>query len=117
MTCTVKSVCDQMAAETDREILLCYYNKLVDNINTMGYTNYTEDDEACTRTLAAKISSQIQNELGAIKSNDMHHEMTNLITTVTDSDVVTRMKRARAIMWFILMCVFLLIVVYLWNFK
>lgn len=127
MTCTGKSVCDQMAAETDRDILLCYYNKLVENINGCNASN-------STRTLAAKIGADIQNGLRQ-KSPEMHQDMSTLVenfqddtlqmyqdmlnldTTVEDSNVVSNMKRAHAIFWFIFACIVLLIVIYLWNFK
>ena len=116
MTCTVKSVCDEMAAESDREILLCYYNKLIDNINSTGYTNKTENDETCARTIAAKINAEIQNGLGNA-SVDMHRDMFDLITTVEDTNVVSNMKRSHALLWLILMVFLLSIVIYLWNFK
>jgi len=116
MTCTVKSVCDEMAEESDRDILLCYYNKLVENINSSGYTNLTEDDEACSRTLLAKLSADIQNGLDQ-GSSEMRQDMTDLVTTVADSSVVYNMERAKAIFWLILACIVLVVVIYLWNFK
>lgn len=136
MTCTVKSVCDQMAEETDRDILLCYYNKLVENINSGG-SNKTSNDETCARTLAAKISADIQNGLGQKNSTEMYKDMTNLVenfqdevglpmdlqdinnlvTSEEDSNVLSNMKRSHAIFWLIFMCFVLSIVIYLWNFK
>jgi hypothetical protein len=117
MTCTLKSVCDQMASETDRDILLCYYNKLADNLKTVGYTNKTENDEACKRTLAAKMLANLQTGLDQKTSMEMHADMMNLVTTEEDSSVLSNMKRSHALFWLILMCIVLLIVIYLWNFK
>ena len=116
MTCTVKSVCDEMAAETDREIFMCDYNTLIENVNAGGH-NKTEDDEACVRTLAAKFNADIQNGLNKQTSIEMHQDMTSLVTTVEDSSVVSNMKRAQAIFWLIFACILLLVVIYLWNFK
>ena len=117
MTCTLKSVCDEMDAETDREIFMCYYNKLVENINTTSYTNKTEDDQACVRTFAAKINAEIQNGLDNTPPLEMHQDMTNLVTTAEDSSVISNMKRSHAIFWLICACILLAGVIYLWNFK
>ena len=117
MTCALKSVCSEMAASTDRDILLCYYNKLIDNINAPGYSNKTENDQECARTLAAKISADIQNGLGNISSLDMHNDMRDLVTTVEDTKVITNMKRSHTLFWLIVMFFVVSIVIYLWNFK
>ena len=109
MTCTLPSTCALISAETDITTQLCYYNKLITNINATSST-YTADLE-CLSTLASNINANIRTDIGAIDSTEkslstteITDEFNKLLDTkgLDDSKVVKDMYQSNAMVWIIL---------------
>jgi hypothetical protein len=98
-----------MAAESDIQILLSYYNSQI-------LLNTSEGNQ-CASTLAAQINSILQSKLNKPPSVELREDMLSLLQTTEDSTVKAKQSRSIALLLLFIVTVLLAIIVSLWNFK
>jgi len=101
--------CATMAAESDIQILLSYYNSQI-------LLNTSEGNQ-CASTLAAQINSILQSKLNKPPSVELREDMLSLLQTTEDSTVKAKQSRSIALLLLFIVTVLLAIIVSLWNFK
>ena len=101
--------CATMAAESDIQILLSYYNSQI-------LLNTSEGNQ-CASTLAAQINSILQSKLNKPPSVELREDMLSLLQTTEDSTVKAKQSRSAALLLLFIVTVLLAIIVSLWNFK
>ncbi len=117
MTTTCKlGVCTTMAAETDIDILLCYYNALINKINN---NTATAEDKTCMTTLAAQIISVLQEKTSSltdptrfeIDAPEINKEIIKLLgdRDEQDSTVLKDMYKSNAMVFLIVFLILLTI--------
>jgi hypothetical protein len=98
-----------MAAESDIQILLSYYNSQI-------LLNTSEGNQ-CASTLAAQINNILQSKLNKPPSVELREDMLSLIQTTEDTTVKAKQSRSTALLLLFVVTVLLAIIVSLWNFK
>ena len=101
--------CATMAAESDIQILLSYYNSQI-------LLNTSEGNQ-CASTLAAQINNILQSKLNKPPSVELREDMLSLIQTTEDTTVKAKQSRSTALLLLFIVTVLLAIIVSLWNFK
>ena len=106
-TCTLGS-CSAMSAETDIDVLLCYYNALIDKLNS---SRATDNDRTCIATLAAQINSTLRSNINSISGTtrstvdapEVDNELMKLLGNqdTEDSNVLKNMYKSNMIIYFI----------------
>jgi hypothetical protein len=116
MTTCKLSTCAAMVVERDIDTLLCYYNALVDKLNS---NTSTDADKVCLSELATQINSQLQGSIGNLSSitrnpievADINNEIIKLMSDqdYEDSTVLKDMYKSNAIIWLIVFLIILII--------
>ena len=117
MTTTCKlGLCTTMATETDIDILLCYYNALIDKINN---NTATANDKTCMSTLAAQMISVLQEKANSltnttrskVNSPEINEEIIQLLgdRDEQDSKVLKDMYKSNTMVFFIVFLILLTI--------
>jgi len=115
-TCSLQT-CEIMSKETNIHTLLCYYNALIQKLNTTD----DEEDHECLADLASQINASLQNNLHElsipdsrpIKTTDINTELNELLSTKEEDDavVIKNMYQSNAMIWIILF--FILLTLYI----
>lgn len=110
-TCKLET-CATMLKETNVDTLLCYYNALVNKLNTSS----TRADRECMASLAAQINASLQENInnlstppqGKIASTDITNEFNKLVNTTQeqDAEIIKDMHQSNTMIW-VIICIIL----------
>jgi hypothetical protein len=98
-----------MAAQTDIQILLTYYNNQI-QLNT------SEGNE-CAATLAAQINNILQSKLDQPPSVQLRKDMLALAQTTEDHQVLSKQSKYSTLLWLVAVLILLMIIIFLLDFK
>jgi hypothetical protein len=98
-----------MAAETDIQILLTYYNSQIALNTTQGNT--------CAATIAAQINTILQSKLNQPPSVELSNDMLALLQQTEDAQVLSSQSKRVTFVWLFAVSILLWIIVFLWDFK
>lgn len=103
------TTCSTMAAETDLQLLLTYYNSQIALNTSQGNT--------CAATLASQINTILQSKLNRPPSIELREDMLSLLQQKEDTQVLSKQSTHSVFLWAVLVSILLWIIVFLWNFK
>jgi hypothetical protein len=98
-----------MAAESDLQLLLTYYNSQIALGTTQGNT--------CAATIAAQINTILQSKLNKPPSVELNKDMLSLLQQTEDVQVLSKQSTRTVFLWLVVVSILLWIIVFLWNFK
>jgi len=99
------TTCAIMAAESDVNILLTYYNNQI-RLNT-------PEGNVCAATLASKINTILQSNLSKPPSVELREDMISLLQLTEDAQVLSKQARASTFFWLSVVVVILSIIAFL----
>lgn len=98
-----------MAAETDLQLLLSYYNSQIG----LG----TAEGNNCAANIAAQINTILQSKLNRPPSMELREDMLSLLQQTEDKQVMSKQSTHSVFLWVVIVSILLWIIVFLWNFK
>ena len=99
------TTCAIMAAESDVNILLTYYNNQI-KLNT-------PEGNTCAATIASKINTILQSNLSKPPSIELRQDMLSLLQLTEDAHVLSKQARSSAFLWVGITIVILSIIAFL----